>query len=75
MLMQDCMGVDLQKADTAQVNVPDLSSNIIIYPAFTDIITTQLTSVGSNAIRGPPLQPDIVALSAPIYHTTQRFRI
>ena len=75
MLMTDCMGVDLQKADTAQVNAPDLSSNIIIYPAFTNIITTQLTSLSSNAIRGPPPQIDIVAISSSIYQTTQRFRI
>ena len=75
MLMTDCMGVDLQKAATAQIDIPAFTSHLIIYPAFTEIAANQLNYMNSNSIRGSPPQPDITAISAPTYHTTQRFRI
>jgi hypothetical protein len=75
MLMQECMGVDLQKSDAAQIGAPDLTIDFVVYAPFIEVLANQFSQIDSNAIRGPPLQPDIVALSAPIYHTTQRFRI
>ena len=75
MLMQDCMGVDLQKSDTASTDKPDLKTDLVVYASLTDVLTNQLTQIDSNAIRGPPMRPDIVATYLPIYQTTQRFRL
>ncbi len=75
MLMQDCMGVDLQKSDTASIDKPDLKTDFVVYTSLTDVLTTQLTQIDSNAIRGPPMRPDIVATYLPVYQTTQRFRL
>jgi len=75
MLMQDCMGVDLQKSDTASIDKPDLKTDFVVYASLTDVLTNQLTQIDSNAIRGPPMRPDIVATYLPVYQTTQRFRL
>lgn len=75
MLMQDCMGVDFQKSDTASIDKPDLKTDFVVYASLTDVLTNQLTQIDSNAIRGPPLRPDIVATYLPVYQTTQRFRL
>lgn len=72
----DCMGVDLQKADTASLDKPDLKADPVIYALAADIVTSPLAHADSSTIRGPP--PDWSALSRTqpsILLTTQRFRI
>lgn len=72
----DCMGVDLQTADSASVQKPDIQAG----PVFAAVINTDVpvipAPVQSSEIRGPP--PDWPALSQAqpsILLTTQRFRI
>ena len=75
MLMQDCMGVDLQKADSTSIDISDLETDFVIYASLNDVLATQLTRIESNAIRGPPLKLDIASTGLPVYQTTQRFRL
>lgn len=72
----DCMGVDLQTADSASVQKPDIQAG----PVFASIIVTDVpvvpASAQSSEIRGPP--PDWLTLSQTqpsILLTTQRLRI
>lgn len=72
----DCMGVDLQTADSASVQKPDIQAGLI----FSAVINTDVPVIPapaqSSEIRGPP--PDWLALSQTqpsILLTTQRLRI
>jgi hypothetical protein len=75
MLIQDCMGVDLQKSDTVSIDNPDLKTDFVVYASLTNVLTNQLAQIDSNTIRGPPLRPDFVVTDLPVYQTTQRLRL
>ena len=75
-LLLDCMGIDLQKADTASLDKPDLKTDPVVYALAADIGTSPPAHADSGTIRGPP--PDWPALSqtqSSLLLTTQRFRI
>lgn len=76
MLMIDCMGVDMQKADTASIDKPDLKKEIVVYGlAYTQPIIQNLHAEAGD-IRGPPPDwPDIHETQPSLILTTQRFRI
>lgn len=75
-LLIDCMGVDLQTADShADLKQPDFKSDVIVYATADDIFLSPPDYIGSK-IRGPP--PDWLARSQthpPLILTTHRFRI
>lgn len=74
--MSDCAGVDMQKADTASLEKPDLKSGSLLFLLVDDLALDNLSHADAVTIRGPP--PDWPALSRtqpPILLTTQRFRI
>ena len=75
MLMQDCMGVDLQKSNMASIDKPDLKTDLVIYASLTNVLNNLLTKIESDSIRGSPLRPDFAAIDLPIYQVTQRFRL
>ena len=72
----DCMGVDLQTADNATVQKPDIQAG----PVFAAIIIRDVpvvpAPVDHREIRGPPPDwPDLLQAQPSILLTTQRFRI
>lgn len=72
----DCMGVDLQTADSASVQKPDIQAG----PVFAAVINTDVPVIPapaqSSEIRGPPPDwPDFLQTQPSILLTTQRFRI
>lgn len=76
-LLIDCMGVDMQKADTtASLDKFDLKKDLVVYALVAVASVSQLVSADVGTIRGPP--PDWPTLSRTqpsILLTTQRFRI
>ncbi len=75
-LMSDCAGVDMQKADTASLDKPDLKSGSVVYILADNARVDWLLHTSLRFIRGPP--PDWPALSQTqpaILLTTQRLRI
>jgi hypothetical protein len=75
-LLLDCMGVDLQKADTASLDKPDLKIGFVAYTLVDESASDFIVNTDAGTIRGPP--PDWPALSRTqpsILLTTQRFRI
>ena len=75
MLVQDCLGVDLQKSDTASIDKPELKTDFVVYASLIDVLNGQLTEIDSHSVRTPPLRPDIVATYLPVYQDTRRFRL
>ncbi|MCC6598093.1 MAG: hypothetical protein IT559_04835 [Alphaproteobacteria bacterium] len=74
--MSDCAGVDMQKADTASYDKPDIKKDLIVYPLVADIAVSRFLPTDVGTIRGPP--PDWPAFSQTqpsILLTTQRLRI
>lgn len=72
----DCMGVDMQKADTASIDKPDLKTDFVVYVLATDIVTSQITHTDADSIRGPPPDwPSAPETQPSLILTTQRFRI
>ncbi len=74
--MSDCAGVDMQKADAASFEKPDLKSGSLLFFLVDDLALDNLSHADAVTIRGPP--PDWPALSRTqpsILLTTQRFRI
>lgn len=74
--MSDCAGVDMQKADSASYEKPDIKKDFIVYPLVADIAVSLFLLTDLGTIRGPP--PDCLALSQAqpsILLTTQRLRI
>lgn len=74
--MSDCAGVDMQKADTASFEKPDLKSDPLLFVLIDDLSLDNVAHTDAGNIRGPP--PDWPALSRTqpsILLTTQRFRI
>lgn len=72
----DCMGVDLQKADTAHFEKADLRTVLIDLPFIDNALTSQNSDYRPQIIRGPP--PDRFAGDqdhSSIILTTQRLRI
>jgi hypothetical protein len=75
-LMADCMGVDFQKADTANLDKPDFKGSPVIHALADETSSDLLLYTDASTIRGPP--PDWPTLSRTqpsILLTTQRFRI
>lgn len=75
-LLVDCMGVDLQKADTANLDKADLKFSFVVYAVTDETALHFIAHTDAGTIRGPP--PDWPALSRTqpsILLTTQRFRI
>lgn len=74
--MSDCAGVDMQKADTASFEKPDLKSDSLLFVLVDDLSLNNFAHTDAGTIRGPP--PDWPALSQTqpsILLTTQRLRI
>ncbi len=74
--MSDCAGVDMQKADAASLEKPDLKSHSLLFVLVDDLALDNFSHADAGNIRGPP--PDWPALSRTqpsILLTTQRFRI
>lgn len=74
-LLLDCMGVDMQKADTASIDKPNLKTDFVVYALVTEIVVDQLAHTDIGTIRGPPPTANATSPSRPLYLTTQRFRI
>ncbi|PJB72796.1 MAG: hypothetical protein CO093_02130 [Alphaproteobacteria bacterium CG_4_9_14_3_um_filter_47_13] len=74
-LLLDCMGVDMQKADTASIDKPNLKTDFVVYALVTEIVADQLAHTDAGTIRGPPSTANAMSPSRPLYLTTQRFRI
>jgi hypothetical protein len=75
-LLIDCMGVDMQKADTASLDKPDIKKDLVIYALVADVSASRFSAADVGTIRGPP--PDWPAFSQTqpsILLTTQRLRI
>lgn len=76
-LLIDCMGVDMQKADTAtNLNKSDVKNDFITYPLVADIAANRFLPADTGVIRGPP--PDWPTLSQTqpsILLTTRRIRV
>lgn len=75
-LLIDCMGVDMQKADTASLDKPDIKKDLVIYALVADVSASRFSPADVGTIRGPP--PDWPAFSQTqpsILLTTQRLRI
>lgn len=76
MLMIDCMGVDMQKADTSSIDKPDLKKEIVVYGLVYTPPIIQNLHLEAGDIRGPPPDwPDIHETQPSLILTTQRFRI
>lgn len=71
----DCMGVDMQMADTASIDKPDLKTDFVIYALVTEIVADKFAHTDIGTIRAPPPTADATSPSRPLYLTTQRFRI
>lgn len=75
-LLIDCMGVNLQVADSnTDFKKPDTQSDVIVYMLVNETLLSQPDYIVSK-IRGPP--PDWLSrpeTHPPIILTTQRFRI
>ncbi|MCC6597552.1 MAG: hypothetical protein IT559_02035 [Alphaproteobacteria bacterium] len=75
-LILDCMGVDLQKVDTASVDKPNLKTHFVVYTPAKAVIVQPVTHINAAIIRGPPPNRFLLSQSEPsILLTTQRFRI
>ncbi len=74
--MSDCMGVDIQKADTANLEKPDLKSEPAVYASADTLAPATITGRETNAISGPPHDWPALSQTQPsILLTTQRLRI
>ncbi len=74
-LLKDCMGVDLQVADSVSIDKPDIHS-----PVFAFLPSDSLPVTGpdgkTDAIRGPPPDWPVAHSTQPsLILSTQRFRI
>lgn len=72
----DCMGVDLQKADTTSIDKPILKAAGDSYILAALVPAVSVPHIAIGIIRGPP--PDHSGLSSsypPVFLTTQRIRI
>ncbi len=74
-LVLDCMGVDLQKADTASINAPDLKSFSVSYILTDDRFGAQNINQYTQEIRGPPPFTALTQTQPPILQSTQRVRL
>jgi hypothetical protein len=75
-LLIDCMGVDLQKADTASMEKPDLKIGFVVYALANETASDFIIHKDAGSIRGPPPDwPALLRTQPSILLTTQRFRI
>ena len=75
-LLLDCMGVDMQKADTASIDKPDLKKDFVVYALANDAPVIQVLHTDEGTIRGPPPDwPNLHETQPSLILTTQRFRI
>lgn len=76
MLLIDCMGVDMQKAGTSGIDIPDLKKDFVVYDLTSGADVVQVLHVHEGVIRGPPPNwPDFHETQPSLILTTQRFRI
>lgn len=74
--MSDCAGVDMQKADTAAFEKPDLKSAPFLFVLVDDLSRDNLVHADAGNIRGPPPDwPRYSQTQPSILLTTQRLRI
>lgn len=72
----DCMGVDLQKAESSHFEKYDTRTVLIDLPFLDNAVTSQNTDYSPQIIRGPPPNWAVAYQSqASIILTTQRLRI
>lgn len=75
-MLLDCMGVDMQKADTASIDKPDLKKDFVVYALADDTPVIQVSHTDEGTIRGPPSDwPSLHETQPSLILTTQRFRI
>lgn len=75
-LLIDCMGVDMQKADTASLDKPDIKKDSVVYVLVADVSPSRFLPTSVGTIRGPPPDWPRVSQAQPsILLTTQRLRI
>jgi hypothetical protein len=75
-LLLDCMGVDMQKADTASIDNPNLKKELVAYDIATGINASLFVHTNIRPIRAPPPEWSTPLQAASlIILTTQRFRI
>lgn len=74
-LLKDCMGVDLQVADSVHIDKPDIHSPVFVFVLSSDFSVTG-PSRKTDAIRGPPPDwPAAHSTQPSLILSTQRFRI
>lgn len=74
-LLKDCMGIDLQVADSVSVDKPDIHASVFAFVLNSDF---SVTGFGEKAdvIRGPPPGWPVAQSTQPsLILSTQRFRI
>ena len=72
----DCMGVDLQKADTTHFEKAGLRTALVDLPFIDNVVASQNTDYSPQIIRGPPPDWSVVHQShASIILNTQRLRL
>lgn len=75
-LLIDCMGVDMQKADTASLDKLDIKKDLIVYTLVADAAVSRFAPTDVGTIRGPPPDWPVLSQTQPsILLTTQRLRI
>lgn len=76
MLLKDCMGVDLQVAESVHIDKPDVHSPVSVFALNNDLSVMMGIARESDAIRGPPPDwPVAHSTQPPVILSTQRFRI
>ena len=75
-LLVDCMGINMQQADTASIDKPNLKSDFAVYIPVSDIVSSQTAPADAGYIRGPPPDwPNLHETQPSLILTTQRLRI
>lgn len=74
-LLKDCMGVDLQVADSVSIDKPDIHSPVFAFLPSDSLLVTGPDGK-TDAIRGPPPDwPAAHSTQPSLILSTQRFRI
>lgn len=75
-LLQDCMGVDMQTADSVSAKKPDTQQNTISFAVLSNDSPSTWLLGATAGIRGPPHNgSNPLRSQPPILLITQRFRI
>ena len=64
-LLLDCMGVDLQKSDTASIDKPDLKIDLVSYAPYSETVASLTVLSSADTIRGPPDRASLLPKTLP----------